>query len=663
MQEEIKKFFKGDVENSDEVLTKYSHDASVLEVRPEIVLFPKDSEDVKNLVKWVNENKPARNAEGIASAGGTKYPNLAITPRSAGTCMSGGAIGESIIIDFTRYMNKLISFEKKNLNDSSAFALGDIGQGTHDASNPLNFSSIKKSEEDFGAFALGDTGEIIHQNNILEPSPSETKGQGTHDSANTILENNFSDPRHSKSSSNSLIAVEPGMYYRDFEKITLEKGLILPCYTASKNINAVGGMYGNNSAGERTLVYGKTENYVAEAKVVFADGNMYTVKPLSKKELENKINQNDFEGNIYKNIYNLILENKDEILKAKPNVSKNSAGYTLWNVVDFVGVRGEGNYFDLNKLLVGSQGTLGITTEITFSLVKENTQRKLLVVFLRDLKVLPSLVNDILKYKPETLESYDDKTFLLVLKYIWDFIKLLGLKNLFKLIFSFGPEMLMTLRNGFPKLILLIEFAGDDEKEVSDKARDLYQELKKNKKIGVHLTRDEFEAKKYWTIRHEAFNLIRYHLKKVKSKPFIDDVVVRPEKLPEFFPAIYGILNEYKKDMTFAIGGHVGDGNLHIYTLLDPKNKKLVSIIREVSEKVYDLVAKLGGSNTAEHNDGMIRTIFLPKMFNPKVISLFTETKEIFDDKYIFNPGKKVLSPKSGALGTQDFIDKHISRS
>lgn len=561
MQEEIKKFFKGDVENSDEVLNKYSHDASVLEVRPEIVLFPKDSEDVKNLVKWVNENKLI-------------YPNLAITPRSAGTCMSGGAIGESIIIDFTRYMNKLINF-----------------------------------------------------------------------------------------SSDFLITVQPGMYYRDFEKITLEKGLILPCYTASKNINAVGGMYGNNSAGERTLVYGKTENYVVEAKVVFADGNLYTVKPLSKKELENKINQNDFEGNIYKNIYNLILENKEEIIKAKPNVSKNSAGYTLWNIVDFAGVRGEGNYFDLNKLLVGSQGTLGITTEITFSLVKENTQRKLLVVFLRDLKVLPSLVNDILKYKPETLESYDDKTFLLVLKYIWDFIKLLGLKNLFKLIFSFGPEMLMTLKNGFPKLILLIEFAGDDEKEVSDKARDLYQELKNNKKIGVHLTRDEFEAKKYWTIRHEAFNLIRYHLKKVKSKPFIDDVVVRPDKLPEFFPAIYSILNEYKKDMTFAIGGHVGDGNLHIYTLLDPKNKKLVSIIKEVSEKVYDLVAKLGGSNTAEHNDGMIRTIFLPKMFNPKVISLFTETKEIFDDKYIFNPGKKVLSLKSGSLGTQDFIDKHISRS
>jgi FAD/FMN-containing dehydrogenase len=558
MQEEIKKFFKGDIENSDEVLTKYSHDASVLEVRPELVLFPLNDTDVKNLVKWVSENKE-------------KYPNLAITPRSAGTCMSGGSIGESIILDFTRYMNKLV-----------------------------------------------------------------------------------------KGPENNVVTVEPGMYYRDFEKITLEKGMILPCYTASKNINAVGGMYGNNSAGERTLSYGKTENFIHEAKVVFSDGNLYTVRPLSKKELENKITQNDFEGNIYKQVYDLIIKNKEELLKAKPKVTKNSAGYTLWNVVDFDGMRGENAYFDLNRLLVGSQGTLGITTEITFKLVKDAPYRKLLVVFLRDIEILPNLVNSILKHKPETLESYDDKTFLLVLKYIWDFIKLLGWKNLFKLMFSFGPEMMMTIRHGFPKLILLVEFAGEDQKEVDAQALKAFQDLKNIKKIGVHLTRDEFEAKKYWTIRHEAFNLIRYHLKKVKSKPFIDDVIVRPEKLPEFFPKLYAILGAYKKDMTFAIGGHAGDGNLHIYTLLDPKDKKIRNIIEEVSEKVYTLVAELEGSNTAEHNDGLVRSAFLPKMYQENIIILFKNTKEIFDTKYVLNPGKKVPL-KDGGLGTRDYLDAHIS--
>ena len=562
MQEEIKKFFKGDIENSDETLTKYSHDASVLEIRPELVLFPKDSEDVKNLVKWVNENKG-------------KYPNLAITPRSAGTCMSGGSIGESLILDFTRYMNKLVSFGDKN----------------------SNFSQI---------------------------------------------------------------TVMPGMYYRDFEKITLEKGMILPCYTASKNINAVGGMYGNNSAGERTLSYGKTEEFIAEAKVVFSDGNLYTVRPLSERDLAIKIMKNDFEGNLYKKVYDMILANREELENAKPKVTKNSAGYYLWNVVDFEGRRSKDEYFDLNRLLVGSQGTLGITTEITFKLVKEAPYRKLLVVFLRDIELLPNLVNKTLKHKPETLESYDDKTFLLVLKYIYDFIKLLGFKNLLKLVFSFGPETMMTLRHGFPKLILLIEFAGESKSVVDAQAKNAYEDLKREKHIGVHLTRDEFEAKKYWTIRHEAFNLIRYHLKKVKSKPFIDDVVVRPEKLPEFFPKLYSILGNYKKDMTFAIGGHAGDGNLHIYTLLNPKDKKIRNIIEEVSEKVYTLVNELKGSNTAEHNDGLVRSAFLPKMYNEKVIKLFKDAKETFDPKYFFNPGKKVPLGE-GLLGSRSYLDSHIS--
>ncbi|MDQ3075583.1 MAG: FAD-binding oxidoreductase [bacterium] len=558
MKSEIQNFFKGDIEDSDDTLTKYSHDASVLEVRPELVLFPKDTVDVQNIVKWANENKE-------------KYPNLAITARCAGTCMSGGSIGESIILDFTRYMNQVLDF--------------------------------------------------------------------------TTLES---------------IVVQPGMFYRDFEKVTLEKGMILPCFTASKMINAVGGMYGNNSAGERTLSFGKTENWVAESKVVFNDGNVYTVKPLSKNALEAKILQEDFEGSVYRRIYKLIISNKEELQTAKPKVTKNSAGYYLWNVVDFDDVRGEEEYFDLNKLLIGSQGTLGIATEITFKLMEEPKYRKLLVVFLRDINLLPNLVNIILKHKPETLESYDDKTFLLVLKYIWDFIKLLGWKNLFKLVFSFGPETAMTLKHGMPKLILLIEFTGVSQEDADGKASVLYQELKNEKKVGVHLTRDEFEAKKYWTIRHEAFNLIRYHLKKVKSKPFIDDVIVRPEKLPEFFPELYKILGAYKKDMTFAVGGHAGDGNLHIYTLMNPKDTKIKNIIEEVSEKVYTMVARLGGSNTAEHNDGLVRSAFLPKMYNEQVIELFKQTKEIFDPLYVLNPGKKVPLEK-GHLGSREYLDEHIS--
>ena len=103
MEESIKKFFKGDVDTSDETLTKYSHDASIFEVRPQIVVYPKDSSDISQLVKWVNEQNTARQ---------DLVNKLSITVRAAGTCMSGGAIGESIIMDTTRYMNKISNIKK-----------------------------------------------------------------------------------------------------------------------------------------------------------------------------------------------------------------------------------------------------------------------------------------------------------------------------------------------------------------------------------------------------------------------------------------------------------------------------------------------------------------------------------------------------------------------
>src|SRR3989344_9610386 len=128
---------------------------------------------------------------------------------------------------------------------------------------------------------------------------------------------------------------EPGVYYRDFEKETLAKrGMIMPSYPASRGTCAIGGMVANNSGGELTLQYGKTNKYVHELDVVLSDGSRTVLRPLTHTELERKQAQQDLEGKIYRDIHALIGAHEHEIEDARPNVTKNSAGYALWNVVD-----------------------------------------------------------------------------------------------------------------------------------------------------------------------------------------------------------------------------------------------------------------------------------------------------------------------------------------
>jgi len=543
VKNDLSKIFKGEVVSDEATLTTASKDASLFVVKPQLVVYPKDSADIKALVKYISDKK-------------REMPELSLTMRSAGTDMSGGPLNNSIIADVTRHMSGIIKFEGNE------------------------------------------------------------------------------------------VVVRPGTFYRDFEKETLARGLLLPSYTASKDLNTVGGMVANNSAGEKTLRYGKTEKYVKELKVVLRDGNEYSVKALSKGELDVKMAQRNVEGEIYREIFDIVSKNQKELADAKPIVSKNSAGYYLWNVWD-------GKTFDLPKLIVGSQGTLCVVTEARFSLVPVEKLSKLFVIFMRDISRLGDVVNVILKYKPESLESYDDSTLKFALKYFPEMLRSMKGATAFKLLWSFLPEAGMVLRGGLPKLVLLVEFDGNESEEIEKKETALEKDLKP---FGYPMRRakNDFDSEKYWTIRRESFNLLRKHVRGRRTAPFVDDVIVPPQYLPEFLPKMRKILDDY--ELLYTIAGHAGNGNFHIIPLMDMRDTKNLKAIDEVSDKVYDLVLSYHGSTTAEHNDGIIRTPYLAKMFSPEIIDLFKKTKEIFDPQNIFNPGKKVG-------GTKKYMMEHISAS
>ena len=526
--------FKGELDDSPEAKELYSHDASLFEIRPELVVFPTSAEDVEKLVKFVADNKKAN-------------PQLSLTARSAGTDMSGGAINDSIIVNFNKHFTKI-----ENVSAESATA-------------------------------------------------------------------------------------QPGVFYRDFEKATLQHKALMPTYPASRDLCTIGGMVNNNAGGEKSLEFGKTEDFVEKLSFVFADGVRRTIQPLNKSQLDEKIAKKDFEGQVYRELFDLIEKNYDEIKAAKPKVSKNSTGYNLWDVWDR-----ETGIFDLTKLVVGAQGTLGFTTDVSFKLVPNRPHSGLLVLFLRDIDDLGEIIPKVLEYKPATFESFDDATLLLSIKFMPFFLKMLGTKAFLKLLFGLIPDGLQLMR-GIPKLILMVEFNGNTEDEVIEQIKKLHRDLKQHRARyeinGFEEDATEGRSEKFWIMRRQSFNLLRSKVKDKHTAPFIDDLVVPPPRLTEFLPKLRKIIDKYHLFATIA--GHMGDGNFHIIPLMKLEERDERAKLLPAMKEVNDLVLKYGGSLSGEHNDGLIRGPWLEKMYGKKILGLFQKTKEIMDPEAIFNPHKK----------------------
>ncbi|MGC1176667.1 MAG: FAD-binding oxidoreductase [Candidatus Saccharimonadales bacterium] len=538
--------FQGETDDSPATLDLYSHDASMFEIRPKLVVKPKDATDVEKLVALVAARKKAR-------------PDLSLTARSAGTCMSGGAINDSVIVDFRAHFTRI-----ENITPESAQA-------------------------------------------------------------------------------------QPGVLYRDFEPETLKRGALMPSYPASRDLASIGGMVNNNSGGEKSLEFGKTEDFVTELEFVFADGIKRTVKPLTKIELDKIINQKDIEGEVYRKLFKLVDTHYDQIKTAKPHVSKNSTGYNLWDVWDR-----DSGIFDLTKLIVGAQGTLGFVTDIHFRLVPHRSHSGLLVLFLKDIDDLGEIIPKVLESKPATFESFDDATLKLSIRFMPSFLKLLGWKRFLHLLITLIPDGAQLLK-GIPKLILMVEFNGKTEQEVRQKVHALHQQLKQHRARyeinGFEEDPTEAKSEKFWIMRRYSFQLLRSKVKDKHTAPFIDDLVVPPPHLTEFLPKLRAIIKKY--DLFATIAGHMGDGNFHIIPLMkleDPADRaKLLPAMKAVN----NLVLKYGGSLSGEHNDGLVRGPWLKQMYGPEMLKLFQEAKAIMDPAAIFNPHKK-------ANATWDYSFSHI---
>jgi len=532
--------FRGGVSTDKKVLERYSTDESIFSIRPQVVIQPKNKTDVEIATKVI-----ARETK--------RFTSLSLTPRAAGTGLSGGSLTDSIVIDVCTHLNHI--------------------------------------------------GEVVE------------KGDKT------------------------TVTCEPGAMWRDVEKKLARHGAYLPSYTSSKDICSIGGSIGNNAAGPDSLRYGHCADWVESLDVVLCDGHTYTMRPLSYKEFKALIKEKHEYARMAREVFALIEKNEAEILRNKPKTKKNTAGYSLWHVLS-EGVaafkKGHGT-FDLTRLISGSQGTIGIITNITMRALKIQKDTTLLVVPIFDLAEAATVVNKSIGYNPINIEFFDSLSFDLALKNPSFFKDRLDRSTYYQTILAMYTTYHIRYGRKTPEFTILITL--DHETLLKHKTSDIVKHIS-TPKTRARVVTNRFEAEMLWQIRRASYSLSKFQDPGKRPAAFLEDMAVPPENLSKFFTEVKKLFKEF--NVTAAVHGHGGDGHFHFYPLLDFTDKTTPLLVERMSEKFFATAVKYHGNICGEHNDGIIRTPHLSKLFTKKMLEIFKQTEHICDPDDIFNPGKKV---------------------
>lgn len=430
------------------------------------------------------------------------------------------------------------------------------------------------------------------------------------------------------------VVVQPGMLFGDLQRTLHSHNRFLPPYPSSIEFSTIGGAVANNACGEKTLKYGCMRDYVKSLDVVLSNGQLIRAEKITAKQLNHKKGQTDLEGEIYRQLDGLLVDNSEVINQARKGVSKNSAGYNLWDI------KGKDGSFDISRLIAGSQGTLGVVSSVTLSTAAYNPKTHLMAAFFDDIEKTAKAVNMLTKFKPSAMEIVDN--------------------NLLDFLLRSQPQKLEGILEGeLPKLVLLIEF--DDSrtrKRVSSvkKATKVLQNYAKR----VLITTDADEQEKLWQIRRSVAAVIWQDKGDKKALPIIEDGVVPSASLGEFLHGVYALFKKY--GLQIAIWGHAGDANFHMQPFLDLANTGDRQTVIKLMDEFYDHVIKLGGSTCGEHNDGRLRAPYLQQLYGAEMYRLFREVKRIFDPYGILNPGVKLDVKKTDLLPImrREYSMKHL---
>ncbi len=411
--------------------------------------------------------------------------------------------------------------------------------------------------------------------------------------------------------------VQPGLVLDALNRAAAPHGLHYPIDPSTRNRATIGGGIGNNSCGAHSPLYGKTIDQVLSLEVVLSDGSRATLQPLSGDALEARRRTAGLEGEIYREIPAIARRHAGAIAERFPRIQRRVSGYNLDELL--------GEEVDLSRLVVGSEGTLAVVTEARVRLAPLPARRALAAVHFDSVIEATEATVASLAHRPAAVELIDDT----IVQRCRE---------------SSGYRALADYIQGDPGALLLIEFFGDTEEELSSRLAALTEDFSARGLGYATVTElDPARQRRMWGVREAGLGLLMSVTGDAKPLAFVEDAAVAPERLPAFVRRFQEVVARH--GTTAGYYGHASVGCLHIRPLVNVKRAAGLETMESLASAIADLVLEFGGSLSGEHGDGILRGAFVERMFGAELTEAFRAVKRTFDPHGLLNPGKIVDTP------------------
>jgi FAD/FMN-containing dehydrogenase/Fe-S oxidoreductase len=513
LERALRRVVQGEVRFDRASRALYSTDASIYQIMPAGVVVPRTCDDVVATVRMA------------AEAG------VSITARGGGTSQAGQAIGAGLILDTSKYLNR-----------------------------------------------------------VLEVNVEERWAH-----------------------------VEPGVVLDDLNARLQPHGLRFAPDLSSSSRATLGGMMANNSSGARSIVHGKTIDHVLEQWVVLADGRTAHLRPLSGQALEEARRGETIEARAYRALPRIASEHAAEIERRFPKVLRRVGGYNLDAFVD------PARPVDLTRIMVGSEGTLGVVVGARVRLVPIAAARVMLAVEFRHVLDALEATPVALRHGPSAVEVMDG--------FILGHARHVPALDVVRRRVVSDPAA----------SLLCIELEGEDEAALAARLAALEREIRSRFRCRTVPVPRVDDQQRIWRLREAALGLATAMKGDDKSISFVEDTAVAPERLRDYIARLLAIVERH--GTSAGVYAHASVGCLHVRPVVNLKTAEGVRRFEAIAQEVADLVLEFGGALSGEHGDGLVRGPFTEKMFGPELYAAFREVKRTFDPDGLFNPGKIVDSP------------------